>query len=200
MRFTSDARAYPAQLGRFLWSWVQNPTAVGALVPSGRELSRLMVQGVLPGSRVIELGAGTGTVTRAILEAGVEPEDLDVVEMDSSFVKLLRVRFPDIGIHAVDATTISRRRLDLHGHVDFVISCLPLLLLSRAQKMRLLTGAFAMLGPGGVLHQFTYGARCPIDQKMLARIGLTAQRIGVATRNLPPAFVYRVSRVGDSFL
>ncbi len=159
-----------------------------------------MVQDILPGSRVLELGAGTGTVTRAILEAGVEPQDLDLVEVDPHFVKLLRVRFPDVGTHDIDAITMSRRLVHLSGSVDYVVSGLPLLLLSRTQRMRVLTGAFALLGRRGVFHQFTYGARCPIDQKMLRKANLTARRIGVAARNFPPAFVYRITRACDRSL
>jgi phosphatidylethanolamine/phosphatidyl-N-methylethanolamine N-methyltransferase len=183
-----------AQVALFLWSWVQNPVGVGSLLPSGRSLSRLMVQGLGPGSRVVELGPGTGTVTRAILEAGVLEEDLEVIEKDGNFARMLRGRFPGVAVHEIDAAKLGRRLGHLSGEVDCVISSLPLLLFSRSQRMRLVAGAFALLGPGGSLHQFTYAARCPIDARILSRLGLEATRIGLAAKNFPPAFVYKIVR------
>jgi phosphatidylethanolamine/phosphatidyl-N-methylethanolamine N-methyltransferase len=197
MRIQVDARlaVLPAELGRFLRSWVSNPAAVGALAPSGRELARLMARGLAPGHRVLELGAGTGNLTSAILAAGVRPCDLDVVELDSRFVRILEQRFPAVEVHVLDALSISSRLPHLAGRLDFIVSGLPLLLLSRARRMRLLKGAFSLLGPGGAFHQFTYGAKCPVERRMLARLGLKAERIGIAPRNFPPAFAYRFIRI-----
>src|SRR5699024_2600263 len=79
---------------RFFLDWLQNPLTVGAVAPSGRELARLMTAGVAPGARVVELGAGTGTLTQAILERGVHPADLHIVEQNESFAAMLRGRFP----------------------------------------------------------------------------------------------------------
>ena len=73
-------------LGHFFKSLLKNPLSIGAVAPSGRFLARLMATTLEPGARVIELGAGTGTVTQAILDAGVEPKDLYLVEQDARFV------------------------------------------------------------------------------------------------------------------
>jgi phospholipid N-methyltransferase len=185
----------PAELGRFLRSWVSNPVAVGALAPSGRELARLMARGLGPGHRVLELGAGTGNLTSAILAAGVEPANLELVELDPRFVRLLEQRFPGVEVHALDALSIAARLPHLAGRLDFIVSGLPLLLLSRPRRMRLLKGAFSLLGSGGAFHQFTYGAKCPVERRVLHRLGLKAERIGIAPRNFPPAFVYRFVRL-----
>jgi hypothetical protein len=63
----------PQQLARFFRSWIQDPLAIGAVAPSGRVLAKLMVRDLVPGARVVELGAGTGTLTQAILDRGVQP-------------------------------------------------------------------------------------------------------------------------------
>jgi len=183
-----------AHIGRFFLGWMQNPVGVGALIPSGRELSRLMVSGLGAGSRVLELGSGTGTITRAILAAGVRESDLEIVEYDRNFIRTLRAEFPRVGIHEVDALTLSRRFAHLSGQLDCIVSGLPLLLFSRAQRMRVLAAAFTLLGDGGWFHQFTYAGRCPVDRRVLARLGLTSRRVGIAARNFPPAFVYRIQR------
>ena len=68
------------------------------MAPSSRRLANLMVADVGPGSRVIELGAGTGVVTQAILDAGVSPEDLIVIEQNEEFAELLKARFPEVTV------------------------------------------------------------------------------------------------------
>ncbi len=195
MQSSAPQSAFLQPFGRFLRSWVSNPAAVGALAPSGRELSRLMAADLHADSRVLELGAGTGNLTRGILDARVRPENLKLVEIDPAFVRLLQRRFADVEVLAIDALSVARSLPHLIGHFDCVVSGLPLLLLSRAQRLRLLKNSFRLLAPDGVLHQFTYAAKCPLERDLLARLGLRAERIGIAARNFPPAFVYRIRRV-----
>lgn len=180
--------------GKFFRSWIQNPLAIGAVAPSGRLLSKLMATSLAAGARVIELGGGTGTVTQAILDTGVRPEDLVVVEQNTQFVQLLKRRFPESSIIEADATAVTEHVGQARGSFDFVISGLPLLLFSTAQKTKLLSEAFELLAPSGVLHQFTYAGRCPIGRDLRARLGLQTSLIGIAPFNLPPAFVYRFAR------
>lgn len=185
-----------AEFRQFLRSWVQDPLAIGAVAPSGPKLARLMVTGLYPGARVMELGAGTGTVTQAILERGVAASDLYLVERDERFARLLGRRFPGATLLQADATALDERAEELRGSIDFVISGLPLVLFSSARKRRLLEQAFALLGGGGAYHQFTYGGFCSIRRSTLNGLGLEAALLGVVPLNVPPAFVYRISRAG----
>jgi phosphatidylethanolamine/phosphatidyl-N-methylethanolamine N-methyltransferase len=194
MQADAQRVAQPGQMRRFLRSWVQNPVGVGAVAPSGRSLSRLMVQGLGGGSRVVEFGAGTGTVTRAILERGVAAENLVLVERDGHFADLLRWQFPAVHVIEGDAASVAMRLPRIAGQIDCIVSGLPFLLFSTRQRMRILHGAFRLLRKGGVVHQFTYGGRCPVGTAVLDRLNLQAARIGIAARNLPPAFVYRIER------
>jgi phospholipid N-methyltransferase len=186
-RHTSD------DLGRFIKSWLQNPLATGAVAPSGRPLARLMANGLQLGDRVVELGAGTGTLTQAILDAGVRPADLSIVEQNAEFVRILERRFPDCPIVAADALALVET-LGAAAPFDVVVSGLPLLLFNPRQKQLLLEQIFAVLGPRGCLHQFTYGGRCPVDRGLRRRLGIESSLVGFAAFNLPPAFVYRFSR------
>ena len=72
----------------FFRQWLKNPLAIAALSPSSRILAREMIN-QLPehAGRVIELGGGTGVFTRALLERGVAPEDLLVVELNTELHK-----------------------------------------------------------------------------------------------------------------
>jgi phosphatidylethanolamine/phosphatidyl-N-methylethanolamine N-methyltransferase len=182
------------QHGKFFFGWLRNPRAVGAVFPSSPSVGKLLVTGVRPGARVIELGGGTGTVTQAILDAGVNRDDLLVLEKDATFAKFLKRRFPGVKIINADAVTLDRYAGELSGPADFVISGLPLLLFSNAEKTRLLEHVFAALAPTGRFHQFSYVARCAVPAENLRALGARASLIGVAPFNVPPAFVYRLRR------
>lgn len=182
---------------RFFLGWLQNPLSIGAVAPSGRELARLMTEGLGPGARVLELGAGTGTLTRAILRRGVAPSDLFIVEQNPRFAEALRSRFPGCQVVAAEAQSVAQHLQGLRGGADFVVSGLPLLLFRAEEKARVIEQALSMLARGGCIHQFTYAGRCSVNRDLLTRYGLAASLIGVATLNIPPAFVYRLGRVYD---
>jgi phospholipid N-methyltransferase len=185
----------PDDFGRFLKNWLQNPLAIGAVAPSGRLLAKRMASGVDSEARVVELGAGTGTVTAALLAAGVKPENLYLVERDKHFLEILARRFPGCPLVAADALHLAQHFPDALGSFDFVISGLPLLLFSLEQRRVLMKQAFELLKPSGVLHQFTYGGRCPLGRELRGDLGIERSLIGFAALNLPPAFVYRFARV-----
>jgi phosphatidylethanolamine/phosphatidyl-N-methylethanolamine N-methyltransferase len=184
----------PHQLRYFLRAWWQNPAAMGAVVPSGRPLAKLMASNMGAGSRVVELGAGTGCVTQAIIDSGVHPQDLVVVEQNEEFCDLLRRRFPQSIVVRADARSLERSLGRYAAAADVVVSGLPLLLFSPAERARVLQGAFSLLKDDGVFHQFTYGCRCPIAMSLRRELNLSAKLIGVVPFNLPPAFVYRLRR------
>lgn len=179
--------------GHFFRGWIRNPLSMGAFAPSGRSLAKLMAKDVGPGSRVVELGAGTGTVTQALLSHGVSPGNLYLVEREQQFVKILERRFPRCHVVAADALELEAQ-LGASGGFDFVISGLPLLCFSPDKRYRALEQAFRLLNPHGRLHQFTYGGRCPIDKDLRALLRVDSVLLGIAPLNLPPAFVYRLMR------
>jgi phospholipid N-methyltransferase len=178
--------------GHFIKGWIRNPLAMGALAPSSKSLAKLMARDVGAGSRVLELGAGTGTVTEALLATGVTPGDLYLVERERQFVKILQRRFPRCHVVAADAL-----ELDLpcgtEGSFDFVVSGLPLLCFSPDKRYRVLQRALQLLKPHGQLHQFTYAGRCPIDKDLRSLLRVDSTLLGIAPLNLPPAFVYRLT-------
>ena len=95
---------------RFFVMWLKAPTRIGAVVPSSRHLARAMareVRGVGPGT-IVELGAGTGSVTRALIEAGIPKERLVVVERDPELHRLLQERFPELTILKGDARELRK--------------------------------------------------------------------------------------------
>jgi phosphatidylethanolamine/phosphatidyl-N-methylethanolamine N-methyltransferase len=179
--------------GHFFKGWIRNPLAMGAFAPSGKSLAKLMAKDVGAGARVVELGAGTGTVTAALLESGVSPGNLYLVERDPQFVKILERRFPRCHVVSADALELDEQFAASTGF-DFVISGLPLLCFSPEKRYRVLQQAFRLLKPNGRLHQFTYAGRCPVDRDLRSLLRLDSMLLGIAPLNLPPGFVYRLTR------
>jgi len=183
----------PDDFGHFFKGWIRNPLAMGAFAPSGRSLAKLMAKDVSPAARVIELGAGTGTVTEALLANGVSPSNLYIVERDPQFVKILKRRFPRCHVIAADALELELP-FEATAAFDFVISGLPLLCFSPDKRYRALQQALQLLKPNGRLHQFTYAGRCPVDRDLRALLRVDSVLLGIAALNLPPGFVYRLTR------
>ncbi|TNM59897.1 class I SAM-dependent methyltransferase [Aliirhizobium smilacinae] len=178
----------------FLRAWISAPLRVGAIVPSGSALARLITSGV-PGcsGRVLELGPGTGVFTRALIDRGVLEENLALVEFDPDFARSLALRFPLAQVINSDAAALYRRHPDL-AIVQTVISGLPLLSFSQSKVVKILVGTFAHLEPGGAFYQFTYGRSCPVSRRILDRLHLKASLVGKTYSNLPPATVYKITR------
>jgi phospholipid N-methyltransferase len=194
MSTSLQQRRNASHRGIFFRSWLQDPFHVASITPSSRWLARLMATGVGPDARVVELGAGTGTLTEAILERGVRPEDLYLVEQHAMFVDVLRRRFPGSSVVQADAANLSEALGSLCGTVDYVISGLPIVWFSRDKKQRILREAFELLRPHGRYQQFTYLGPPPVGGRLLDELELRATLLGVSPLNLPPAFVYRFER------
>jgi phospholipid N-methyltransferase len=180
--------------GVFFKSWLKDPFHVASITPSSRWLARLMATDVAAGARVVELGAGTGTLTEAIVQQGVSEGDLYLVEQHAMFCEVLRQRFPGSRVVQADAAALTEVLGAIRGTVDYVISGLPIAWFNRDKKARILRAAFELLRPGGRYQQFTYLGPPPVGGRLLDELDLRATLLGVSPLNLPPAFVYRFER------
>lgn len=175
------------------WSaWLRNPRQMGAVLPSSDGLASAMAGQVPPDSGLLlELGAGTGAITRALLAGRIDPGRMIVVEKDSRLADQLMRDFPGVRVLAGDATRLrSLLGLAHAGKVDCVVSSLPLLSMRAFMRTRVLAEIFTVLGPGGRLIQFTYSPRPPIPQSLAEGLGIRGQRVARVLRNLPPASVW----------
>ncbi len=184
----------------FLRAWLRDPRSIGAVTPSGAALARLMTAHVSQmGGPVIELGPGTGALTRALLARGVPPHRLALIEADPHFADALARRYPKATILRMDAAQLGNTE-SLFGEerACAVVSGLPLLSMPALQVAAIVQGVFErQLRSDGMFYQFTYGPRCPLPAALLKRLNLQAQRVGSALLNLPPAAVYRITRCAD---
>ncbi|HXP30609.1 MAG TPA: hypothetical protein VN832_05940 [Stellaceae bacterium] len=177
----------------FLSRWLKAPHRIGALAPSSRQLARAMARQIdLAGDGVvIELGGGTGSITRALLAAGLARRRLVVVERDPTLAAALRLWFPGVKVLRGDAAELRALLLPLGVmRAATVVSSLPLLSMPKRVRLRIVAEAFALLGERGTFVQFTYGVASPLGPES-GLVGAVAQRVWW---NFPPAVVWRFRR------
>lgn len=180
----------------FLSRWIKAPLRIGAVVPSSRSLARAMAAQLPPEYEIcVELGGGTGSLTRSLLESGVPPEKLVVLERDPQLAALLRKRFPKVRVVQGDAGRLaSILRAHGIGQVDAIMSSLPLVSMPRRVRQRVVAGGFAALKPGGVFVQYTYGLMPPVPRREAARLQFAGTLRARIWQNIPPAAVWRYRR------
>ena len=178
---------------RFIRSWIEKPLSIGAVTPSGKVLARTMAGYVdtdQPGP-IVELGPGTGPVTEALVNHGVDPARLVLVEFNPTFCRLLRARYPQATVVQGDAYRL-KHLLDslIREPAAAVVSGLPLMTKPLRTRLRLIGDAFALLAPAAPFIQFTYAVVPPIPKSLT---GVHAKPSEVIWLNLPPArvWVYR---------
>lgn len=178
---------------RFIRSWLERPLSIGAVTPSGKILARTMARYVDPNSTgpVVELGPGTGPVTEALVQAGVDPARLVLVEFNPGFCRILKSRYPDATLVQGDAYGM-RKLLEtlLIQPAAAVVSGLPLITKPIRMRLRLLRDAFDLMLPGAPFVQFTYSVASPLPKRLGGFSAEASERIWL---NIPPArvWVYR---------
>jgi len=178
---------------QFIRSWIEKPLSTGAVMPSSKALARTMARYVDPqkSGPVIELGPGTGPVTEALVQHGIDPKRLILVEFNPDFCRLLRTRYPAATVVQGDAYRLRRLLGSLvREPAAAVVSGLPLVTKPLRTRLRLISDAMSLLASGAPFVQFTYAVLPPIPK---ALPGIKAEASDLIWLNLPPArvWVYR---------
>ena len=180
-----------ANAGLFFRRWMANPLQMGSIVPSSPALCRRVARHAHASANeaIIELGAGTGVVSQALLAAGVAPSRLFVVEIVRDMADHLRAELPtEANVIEGDA-----RRLpalipgEWHGKIGTVVVGIPLVLLPFAEQRRFID-AIEAVAPGRGFILYTYCITSPLPWK---KHGLVAKREAWTPLNFPPASVWR---------
>ncbi len=200
-----DETVKPLNLVDFLLAFAREPKLIGAIAPSSKQLGaamaapcrhRLGLGGDAPqteGASVVELGPGTGVVTRCLLEAGVLPDRLTLVEKEERFARQLRGTFGDLRVVQGDAMHLDSLLGREFAH--FIVSSLPLRNFSAEAKHRLLSSVTKTLGPQGRFIQFSYGRQGPVPADFSALTPVACTKVLL---NLPPAKVWVYSKKSGS--
>ena len=178
---------------KFFKGWIDKPKAVGSIVPTSTIAARRMASVVNPdsGLPVLELGPGTGVITRAILARGVKPENLYSIEYSDDFVRHLTAQFPGVNIIKGDAFDLDATLGDKRGMMfDSVVSGVPLLNFPVAQRIRYIEDLLGRIPPGRPIMQLTYGPLSPVPP---GRGDYKVEHYDFVLRNIPPTqlWVYR---------
>jgi phosphatidylethanolamine/phosphatidyl-N-methylethanolamine N-methyltransferase len=179
---------------------LQNFGQICSLFPSSPFVGRAMSWAIAdrPAGHVVELGAGTGAVTRQLVNHGVPPGELTLVEIDAKLGGHLRRTFPDVDVVIAPAQELASLWRDRNGPpVSAVVSTLPMRLFNRTLIRSIMRESFSVLEPGGVFVQFTYRQSSPVPERICERLGLAAERHSRVWINLPPAGIWVYRRAGE---
>ena len=177
---------------RFLRALIARPKNVGAVAPSSRALARAIARQIDPTrpGPILELGPGTGVITAALLERGIAPERLTVIEYDPDFAAAIAARFH--GVHVIQGDAFDLKRTLGARHVESfaaIVSGLPLLNFPMPRRLALMEALASQMAPGAPLIQFSYGMHAPV----VPPPGHSVHCAALVWANLPPArvWVYR---------
>jgi phosphatidylethanolamine/phosphatidyl-N-methylethanolamine N-methyltransferase len=176
----------------FFRRWIKNPRQLGTLAPISLKLATLAAKAAIssykPGTPIIEIGAGTGRLTRALLKEGVHPQDLTVVELDSQMCDFLRQTLPHIHVIEGDACHLGTLiPAEYVGKVCVIVSAIPLMYLKEEMRRSIIKAAFAVLKPEAEIIHVTYNNKSPLRFWQ----DIQQSRAAATWFNIPPGFVWR---------
>ncbi|HVA51332.1 MAG TPA: methyltransferase domain-containing protein [Pirellulales bacterium] len=200
----------------FLREYLRHFHHTGAILPSSRSLGAALARHVSDGNgdrRILEVGPGTGAVTRQIVSRLGHSDRLDLVELNSAFVERLKHRFEREPPFAAVAQRVQIihcpvQELPREQPYDAIVSGLPLNNFSAGDVEHLLDTMMRLLAPGGTLSFFEYIGIRPARAIISGRAERARLRgVGSALRalldgrefrrdwiwsNVPPAWVHHV--------
>lgn len=194
--------------------------STGAILPSGPALGRSLAYFIrnnakADGSprRILEVGPGTGAVTREIIRSMGPDDRLELVELNDRFVQHLTRKLTVDG----EFSSAAKRVQVIHAAVqqlpdaqyDTIVSGLPLNNFTPELVLEIIAKLRRLLAPGGTLSFFEYVAirrakavvcKRP-ERTRLRRIGQILQELlhkheirrDRVLANVPPAWVHHVS-------
>ena len=182
----------------FFREFIRNYHTTGAILPSGRQLahalSRYVAQAASAGRRILEVGPGTGAVTRRIITAMKPGDSIDLVELNESFVRQLEQHFKNDS-HFQTVADRSRvinspvQDLPVEKKYDLIVSGLPLNNFSVELVESILQKLLQLLKSGGRadrqrLRGIGRAMHAVLDKHEISREAILL--------NVPPAWVHHV--------
>ena len=186
---TSQKKQHPHDAALFFRRWLSNPLQMGSIIPSSPKLGALIAKQIdkRSSSLILELGAGTGAITKSLISAGISPGRIVVVEIVPEMADHLRAKFSQTSVLQADAFNLPIQSLkDTGTEIGTVICGIPLVLLNEAKQRQFIQQVEAV-APGRGFFLYTYCVTSPLPHRTL---GLDAQRLDWTPLNFPPASVW----------
>lgn len=182
----------------FVKAAIQKPLEVSTIFPTSPALAQRLITDI-PSSDgwVVELGPGTGAITRFLAPKLRDPKRYLGLEINEDMVQFLRRTFPQLHFEQSSADQIA----ELTGGqlVSAAVSSLPWTLFSRELQETTLRSIHAALSPNGVFVTYvcvnaSVSPRARSFLKLLKSLFPEVERSPIEWRNIPPAFVYRATK------
>ena len=181
---------------QFLQAFIKNPAKVGAIAPSSPELAMKMVKGILPDENniVVELGVGTGAITKYLQEIVPDDKSYLGIELDRNLIKSLSAKFPDLKIVRGNACDLEKiHRKSGLGKISYIICCLPFVSLPNEVGERIFQQIDKFMQKGCTFRTFQYAhayyfpSAIKFREYMRDRYG-KSKRSQLIVKNVPPAY------------
>lgn len=181
---------------QFLQAFIKNPLKVGAITPSSPELALKMIEGIKPSAEkvVLELGVGTGAITKYLQEVVPDDKSYLGIELDGNLVKSLRIKFPALKIIRGNACDLEKiHQKSGVGKVEYIICCLPFVSLPNEVGEKILSEIDKFMQQGCMFRTFQYAhgyympSAIKLREFMRKRYG-KSKRSKLVVKNVPPAY------------
>jgi phosphatidylethanolamine/phosphatidyl-N-methylethanolamine N-methyltransferase len=180
---------------RFIRGMMAQPKTVGAIMPTSARMAARMASIIDTGSGlpVLELGPGTGVITKAILATGVKPENLVSIEYSTQFYEHLVDKYPGVNFINGDAFDIAETLKPFAGQkFDCVISGIPLLNFPMHRRVSLIESLLDLMPAGRPVVQFSYGPKSPVAKRPDL---YKTEHFDFIVRNIPPAQIWHYKKL-----
>ena len=179
----------------FLKRWAKNPLQLGSIAPSSRALSSFIAQHTVikPGDYVIEIGGGTGAISRALLKAGIPESRLIVIELDPELAGFLRKSLPST-VRVIQGNAEHLDEIlppECLNHISTIISALPMRNIPQQIQKNIIEACFRAMGGQGNILQYTYALTSPLKP---CALNVEHTKLGLILQNIPPATVWKYWR------
>lgn len=180
----------------FLQAFLKNPLKVGSIAPSSPELAQKMCDEIRPDEEnvVLELGVGTGAITKFLREVVPNRESYFGIELDKDLVKSLKRNYPELKIVRGNACeTYSLYQKNGFGKVGYIICCLPFVSMPNEVGERILLEVDKFMEQGCVFRTFQYAhgyyfpSAIKLREHLRNRYG-KAKKSRLVVKNMPPAY------------
>lgn len=182
----------------FLKQWIRNPAQIGTFAPITQKLADQATAYIdNKNARIIELGAGTGRLTRSILRTGIDPQKFAIVELDPKMCDFLNHSLSPLEkkptVVCGDASKLECIvPSEFVDQTDLILSVLPLVYFPKAVRQQMIEAAFRVLKPGGRILHITYKPSKKSPIHFMDHV--QQKRVESLWWNLPPGFVWEFSR------
>ncbi len=182
-------------LSRWLYikKFINSFTTMGSVTPSSKRACKILANQIKSnGGYILELGPGSGTVTKAILDSGVSYEKFIAVEIDEHFYHFMKNKFPKLNIIHASATDLQKiLPKDAIGNVSTIISTIPMLNLKEDLIKEIIDASFSVMKKDGNFVQICYKHTSPINSK---KFGLKQYKCATVLWNIPPMTVFEYQK------